>query len=160
LVGEKLHAVGAHYGVTTYTDYDRFLEHDMDAVILANYFHEHAPFAIKARVQEVTGHEFNSVLLNLYRDGRDGMGWHADDEPELGREPVIASLSLGCARLFKLRHRRHRNQVCTIALQHGDLLLMAGGTQHNYVHAVPKTARPMGERINLTLRRVRPPAGT
>jgi alkylated DNA repair dioxygenase AlkB len=116
--------------------------------------------ATRARVQDVTGHVFNSVLLNLYRDGRDGMGWHADDEPELGRDPVIASLSLGCTRLFKLRHRRHRNQMCTIPLEHGDLLLMAGTTQHNYVHAVPKTARPMGERINLTLRWVHPPAGT
>ena len=68
----------------------------------------------------------NSVLLNLYRDGRDGMGWHADDEPELGREPVIASVSFGATRRFKLRHRRSRIAASTLELAHGDLLLMAG----------------------------------
>lgn len=104
------------------------------------------------RVQALTGHPYNSVLLNLYRDGNDGMGWHADDEPELGRNPVIASVSLGATRRFKLRHRRQRDATATIELRHGDVLLMAGTTQHTYVHAVPKTARAVGERINLTLR--------
>ncbi|MBP9129397.1 MAG: alpha-ketoglutarate-dependent dioxygenase AlkB, partial [Steroidobacteraceae bacterium] len=105
---------------------------------------------------ELTGHCYNSVLLNLYRDGRDGMGWHADDEPELGREPVIASVSFGATRRFKLRHRRSRIAACTLDLAHGDLLLMAGVTQHLYLHAVPKTARPVGARVNLTFRWVRP----
>jgi len=107
---------------------------------------------IRSRIQDLTGHSFNSVLLNRYRDGRDGMGWHADDERELGRDPVIASVSLGATRRFKLRHRRLRDAVATIELAHGDLLLMAGPTQHAYVHAVPKTARPVGERVNLTFR--------
>jgi alkylated DNA repair dioxygenase AlkB len=106
------------------------------------------------RVQALTGHAYNSILLNLYRDGNDGMGWHADDEPELGRNPVIASVSLGATRRFKLRHRRHRDVTATLELAHGDVLLMAGTTQHAYVHAVPKTARVVGERINLTLRRI------
>ncbi|MGL6224028.1 MAG: alpha-ketoglutarate-dependent dioxygenase AlkB family protein [Steroidobacteraceae bacterium] len=106
------------------------------------------------RVQALTGHPYNSVLLNLYRDGNDGMGWHADDEPELGHNPVIASVSLGATRRFKLRHRRQRDAAATIELRHGDVLLMAGTTQHTYVHAVPKTARAVGERINLTLRRI------
>lgn len=106
------------------------------------------------RVQALTGHLYNSVLLNLYRDGNDGMGWHADDEPELGRNPVIASVSLGATRRFKLRHRRLRDVTATLELAHGDVLLMAGTTQHTYVHAVPKTARAVGERINLTLRRI------
>jgi len=106
------------------------------------------------RVQALTGHPYNSVLLNLYRDGNDGMGWHADDEPELGRNPVIASVSLGATRRFKLRHRRLRDVTATLELAHGDVLLMAGTTQHTYVHAVPKTARAVGERINLTLRRI------
>jgi alkylated DNA repair dioxygenase AlkB len=111
---------------------------------------------IRQRVEDLTAHCYNSVLLNLYRDGRDGMGWHADDEPELGREPVIASVSLGATRRFKLRHRRSRIAASTLDLAHGDLLLMAGRTQHEYAHAVPKTARPVGERVNLTFRWVRP----
>jgi alkylated DNA repair dioxygenase AlkB len=111
---------------------------------------------IRHRVEEFSGQRYNSVLLNLYRDGRDGMGWHADDEPELGREPVIASVSFGATRRFKLRHRRSRSAASTLDLAHGDLLLMAGATQHHYVHAVPKTARPVGARVNLTFRWVRP----
>ncbi len=121
--------------------------------------HEPLPWAptlqsIRDRVEALTSHSFNSVLLNRYRDGRDGMGWHADDEHELGHEPAIASVSLGATRRFKLRHRRQHDAVATIELAHGDLLLMAGGTQHCYVHALPKTTLAVGERINLTFRRV------
>jgi alkylated DNA repair dioxygenase AlkB len=112
--------------------------------------------AIRNRVQALTGQAFNSVLLNRYRDGRDGMGWHADDEPELGRNPAVASVSFGAMRRFQLRHRRRRLEKTTIKLGNGDLLLMAGATQHHYVHAVPKTAQPVGERINLTFRLVYP----
>ena len=96
----------------------------------------------------------NSVLANLYRDGRDAMGWHSDDEPELGPRPAIASISLGAPRRFLLRHRtwpEHRREVL---LTHGSLLLMAGETQRFYRHAVPKTARPVGSRINLTFRTI------
>lgn len=109
--------------------------------------------AVRSRVESLSGHRYNSVLLNLYRDGRDGMGWHADDEPELGRDPVIASVSLGAARRFRLRHRRRRETV-PLDLGHGSLLLMQGPTQHHWMHAVPKTSRPVGERINLTFRQV------
>ena len=98
---------------------------------------------------------FNSVLANLYRDGRDAMGWHADDEPELGPEPVIASLSLGAERRFVLRHRRDDTRL-VLALPHGSLLVMAGATQRAYRHALPRTARPVDARINLTFRQVRP----
>ncbi len=123
--------------------------------------HEPVPWTpallgIRHRAEEITGQRYNSVLLNLYRDGRDGMGWHADDEPELGREPVIASVSFGATRRFKLRHRCSRSAASTLDLAHGDLLLMAGATQDHYVHAVPKTARPVGPRVNLTFRRVCP----
>jgi alkylated DNA repair dioxygenase AlkB len=111
---------------------------------------------VRGRVEQLTGHRYNSVLLNLYRDGRDGMGWHADNEPELGPEPAIASLSLGATRRFKLRHCRARATGMTLDLAHGDLLLMAGRTQQSCVHSVPKTARPVAERINLTFRRVGP----
>jgi alkylated DNA repair dioxygenase AlkB len=86
------------------------------------------------------------------------MGWHADDEPELGRNPAIASVSLGATRRFKLRHRHRPEAAATLDLAHGDVLLMAGSTQHTYVHSVPKTARPAGERINLTWRWVQPAA--
>ena len=107
--------------------------------------------------EALTGHRYNSVLLNLYRDGRDSMGWHADDEAELGRDPAIASFSLGATRRFRLRHRRGRD-VAELELEHGSLLSMTGETQHHYVHAVPKTARTAGERINLTFRWINSPA--
>ena len=110
---------------------------------------------VRQRVTELTGVEFNAVLLNRYRDGRDGMGWHADDEPELGLQPVIASVSFGATRRFCLRHRRRRDQRIDLQLTEGSLLCMSGATQHHWVHAVPKTRRPVGERINLTFRRVR-----
>jgi alkylated DNA repair dioxygenase AlkB len=109
---------------------------------------------IRHRVQALAVCEFNAVLLNLYRDGRDGMGWHADDEPELGPDPVIASVSLGAIRRFCLRHRKRRVLRADLALPHGSLLLMSGATQRNWVHAVAKTVVPVGERINLTFRRI------
>jgi alkylated DNA repair dioxygenase AlkB len=121
--------------------------------------HEPSPWTpalerIRERVQALADCEFNSVLLNLYRDGRDGMGWHADDEPELGPDPVIAAVSLGAARRFCLRHRRHRGTRLDLALGQGSLLLMSGATQRHWVHSVPKTVVPVGERINLTFRSV------
>jgi alkylated DNA repair dioxygenase AlkB len=100
--------------------------------------------------------DFNSVLANLYRDGRDSMGWHSDDEPELGAQPVIASLSLGSTRRFVLKHRRDPSRKFALELPHGSLLLMRGATQANYRHALPRTARPVGPRINLTFRRISP----
>jgi len=109
---------------------------------------------VRQVVEALTRRRYNSVLLNLYRDGQDGMGWHADDEPELGSEPAIASVSFGATRRFKLRHRKRRGEVFALDLESGSLLLMAGATQHHYVHAVPKTARAVGARINLTFRNV------
>jgi alkylated DNA repair dioxygenase AlkB len=121
--------------------------------------HEPLPFtadlvAIRERVERLSGARFNSALANLYRDGRDGMGWHADDEPELGRNPVIASVSFGATRRFTLRHRRRKDLKYSIDLEHGSLLVMEGPTQHHWLHALPKTAHEVGERINLTFRRV------
>ena len=100
-----------------------------------------------------SGASFNSVLMNRYRDGEDGMGWHSDDEPELGERPLIASLSLGAARRFALR-RRDGGPRCTLCLGHGALLVMAGDTQRHWRHCVPKTRRPVEERLSLTFRRV------
>ena len=109
---------------------------------------------IRSRLEHACGARFNSVLANHYRDGRDSMGWHSDDERELGPEPVIASLSLGATRRFVLRHRTHPELRHEIALPSGSLLVMRGATQANWNHALPRTARPVGERINLTFRRI------
>lgn len=98
--------------------------------------------------------EFNSVLANLYRDGRDSMGWHSDAEPELGPQPVIASLSLGAVRRFVLKSRSDPALKRAIELPHGSLLLMRGDTQRLYRHSLPRTARPVGARLNLTFRRI------
>jgi len=108
--------------------------------------------ALKAKVEAACGTRFNSVLANLYRDGADGMGWHADDEPELGPEPVIASLSLGASRAFAFRDCAERRQRIKLELPHGSLLTMAGRTQALYQHALPKSARPLPARLNLTFR--------
>jgi alkylated DNA repair dioxygenase AlkB len=111
--------------------------------------------AVKAQIERFSGYAFNSVLANLYRDGRDSMGYHADNEKELGANPAIASLSLGDARLFRLHHKKRRENL-DIALEHGDLLMMAGVLQHHWVHAVPKTRQAKNPRINLTFRRILP----
>ncbi|MEO7757571.1 MAG: alpha-ketoglutarate-dependent dioxygenase AlkB [Dokdonella sp.] len=98
------------------------------------------------------GLRFNSVLANRYRDGRDSMGWHSDDEPELGSQPQIASLSFGAERTFRLRKRITREAVLSIPLAHGSLLLMAGDSQALYQHALPTRAAVTSPRINLTFR--------
>jgi alkylated DNA repair dioxygenase AlkB len=109
---------------------------------------------IKERVEQVAATTFNSVLLNLYRTGADGVAWHSDDEPELGRAPVIASVSLGATRRFQLRQRSNRDERRELHLAHGSLLLMRGDTQHVWEHQVPKTAKPVGPRLNLTFRKI------
>jgi alkylated DNA repair dioxygenase AlkB len=113
---------------------------------------------LRKRLDTAYGTRFNSVLCNAYRDGRDSMGWHADDEPELGPAPVIASVSLGATRRFRIRPRRGGASV-GIDLEPGSLLMMSGNSQRDYQHAVPKTRRPVGPRINLTFREVAAPVG-
>lgn len=110
--------------------------------------------AIRKKVERQCQCSFNSVLANLYRDGNDSMGCHADDEKELGQNPVIASLSLGDERLFKLHHKKCKEKL-DIVLGHGDLLVMAGTLQHHWMHAVPKTKKLKTPRINLTFRRIK-----
>jgi alkylated DNA repair dioxygenase AlkB len=112
---------------------------------------------IRSRIRAATRVPFNSVLLNLYRDGCDSMGWHSDDERELGPAPTIASVSFGGVRRFLLRHRTRRD-LATVELlpEHGSLLVMAGTTQRHWKHAVPKTARPAEPRLNLTFRVILP----
>lgn len=113
--------------------------------------------ALRLRLNTRLDAAFNSVLANCYRDGRDSMGWHSDDEPELGSQPLIASLSLGATRRFLLRRRDDHSIRLAIELEAGSLLLMAGDTQRYWQHALPRTARPVGERINLTFRQILPP---
>ena len=108
---------------------------------------------LRQRLETAADCRFNSVLLNLYRDGRDSMGWHADDEPELGPAPTIASLSLGATRRFRLRpHVSGIAEPFGLDLANGSLLLMHPPTQAEWQHALPKTARPVGPRLNLTFR--------
>lgn len=111
---------------------------------------------IKETVEGETSHSYNSVLCNLYRDGKDSMGWHSDDEPELGKEPCIASLSLGEERSFHLKHRTRKEVPSTkILLAHGSLLVMKGATQSQYKHQLPKSRKKLSPRINLTFRLIR-----
>jgi alkylated DNA repair dioxygenase AlkB len=108
---------------------------------------------IKSQVEAVAGTRFNSVLLNQYRHGQDSVAWHSDDEPELGENPVIASVSLGASRRFVLKHRYRKNvEKIELYLTHGSLLLMRGSTQHYWLHQIPKTAKVSETRMNLTFR--------
>ena len=110
---------------------------------------------IKFKLSEFTEQAFNSVLLNLYRDGRDSMGWHADDEPELGSQPFIASVSFGQARRFMMKHKTTKQlPSVNLTLTHGSLLIMAGNTQRYWKHSLPKSTKPMTQRINLTYRMI------
>jgi alkylated DNA repair dioxygenase AlkB len=106
---------------------------------------------LRSAVEAATGHRYNSVLLNYYRDGADSMGMHSDDEAELGPHPAIASLSYGVTRSFVLRHKRTKRTL-KFDLADGNLLLMAGALQQNWLHGINKTAKPTGPRLNLTFR--------
>jgi alkylated DNA repair dioxygenase AlkB len=106
---------------------------------------------VRRRVSEVAGTSFNSSLLNFYRDGQDSMGYHADAEPELGTNPVIASISLGGVRRFVMKHRQAKERL-KLELAHGSLLIRGGACQHHWLHAVPKTKATVEPRINLTFR--------
>jgi alkylated DNA repair dioxygenase AlkB len=107
------------------------------------------------RLTDFSGLSFNSVLLNYYRTGSQSMGWHSDNERELGSVPTIASISLGSPRRFLLRHRRRKDlPTHEIVLEHGSLLLMSGESQTAWRHSVPKTTRLVAPRVNLTFRQI------
>ncbi len=113
--------------------------------------------AVKTCMETLAATAFNGALLNFYRDQRDSVGLHADDEKELGPEPVIASVSLGATRAFTLRHRSDRQRpTIRIALPHGSVLLMRGATQRHWKHGIEKQRLPCGPRVNLTFRRILP----
>jgi len=109
---------------------------------------------VKRMLEQKAGIKFNSVLLNYYRNGEDSMGWHSDNEKELGENPVIASVSLGGTRRFLIRERKDHTQKREISLKNGSLLIMKSGFQDKYQHSVPKTKKKVGERINLTFREI------
>ena len=112
---------------------------------------------IRELIEQRCERRFNSVLANLYRNGRDSVAWHADDEPELGMDPYIASLSLGQVRRFQLKQRRDKSvSRIDIDLPDNSLLLMGGSLQHHWIHQLPKTGKIVGPRINLTFRWVHP----
>ena len=109
--------------------------------------------SVKKKVEKISGFQFNGVLLNLYRDGRDSVAWHSDDEPEFGKIPIIASVSLGETRRFMLKHKYRQDlDIIEVDLTPGSLLLMKGKTQHFWQHQIPKTKKIIKERINLTFR--------
>ncbi|MEZ2414548.1 alpha-ketoglutarate-dependent dioxygenase AlkB [Muriicola sp. E247] len=108
---------------------------------------------LKAQIEQlIPPTRFTSCLLNLYRNGKDSNGWHADNEPSLGRNPVIASVSLGEERVFHLKHKDKPELKHKMILENGSLLIMKGRTQHHWLHQLPKTSRDISERINLTFR--------
>ena len=109
---------------------------------------------LKNQISNILINDFNTVLLNHYRDGKDSNGWHADNEKELGVNPVIGSVSLGQERVFHLKHKKNKTDRLKIMLKHGSLLIMSGSMQHNWLHQVPKTSRKINERINLTYRKI------
>jgi len=110
---------------------------------------------IKKKVEEFSKEKFNTVLLNLYRDGNDSNGWHSDEEKELGENPSIASVNLGTERIFHLKHRTDKLQRYKLLLENSSLLLMKGKTQHFWQHQLPKSKKITKERINLTFRKIK-----
>jgi alkylated DNA repair dioxygenase AlkB len=110
--------------------------------------------AIKKKIEQKTHFHFNSVLLNLYRHQNDSMGWHRDNEKELGINPTIASVSFGETRVFQLRRHMKKDSKINVDLSHGSLLLMTGATQHHWEHCLPKRTRNLGPRLNLTFRQI------
>lgn len=114
---------------------------------------------LRVRVEAHVGEVFNHTLLNLYRDGRDSVAMHADNEPELGQYPIIASVSLGETRVFRLQSKRDRKRRRKLPLTHGSLLVMGGTMQRTWRHAVPKEPAIEGPRLNVTFRRLMGPPG-
>lgn len=110
---------------------------------------------IKSKIEEVSNVTFNSVLLNYYRNERDSVSWHSDDEPELGKNPVIGSVSFGDVRTFQLKHKTDKTLKINKDLPDGSYFEMAGSTQHHWLHQIPKRTRKIGTRINLTFRIIR-----
>ena len=108
---------------------------------------------LRQKVEELVGTKFNSCLLNLYHNGKEGMGWHSDDEKSLGKNNTIASFSLGAERKFLFKHKQTK-QIVSLVLEHGSLLVMKEATQSNWLHSLPKSKNIIQSRINLTFRTI------
>jgi alkylated DNA repair dioxygenase AlkB len=116
-----------------------------------------ALLTVKRAIEPVCGVTFNAVLLNRYRTGQDSVGWHSDNEEVFGENPVIGSVSFGGTRTFQFRHMKKKDLKRNVELTHGSLLVMQGATQHNWMHQIPKTAKDVPERLNLTFRVIQKP---
>lgn len=121
-------------------------------IIMSPHVFDGELLKIKRSIEAKLKIEFTSCLANLYRDGKDSNGWHADNEKELGKNPTIASVSFGAERVFHFKHRYDKLLKKKLVLEDGSLLLMKGETQHNWLHQIPKTQKQIGKRINLTFR--------
>ena len=123
---------------------------------IKRYAKDWIPFLeeIREEVQKVARASFNSVLLNRYRNEKDSVSWHADDEPELGAHPTIASVSFGASRKFQIREKNNKGEIFSTFLHHGDLMVMNPPTQAYWLHCVPKTHKASKERVNLTFRKI------
>jgi alkylated DNA repair dioxygenase AlkB len=108
---------------------------------------------LKLKIEELSETKYNSCLLNLYHNGNEGMGWHSDDEKSLGKNNIIASLSLGAERKFSFKHKNTK-ETTSIILENGSLLIMKDATQANWLHSLPKTTKISDPRINLTFRTI------
>src|ERR1700748_481723 len=110
---------------------------------------------IKEKVEQLAGIQFNSVLLNYYRDGNDSVAWHSDRESVLGKNPIIASVSFGQVRSFDIRNKEDHQTKYSVRLEHGSFLLMKGGLQEHWEHRIAKSVKPMKARVNLTFRQIK-----
>jgi len=135
-----------------YGDQDK--EYKYSGIIMKPYQWIEPLLEIKRKVDDIAGTIFTTALLNQYRDEKDSMGWHRDHEKELGKNPIIASVSFGSIRSFVLRHYFQKNLKKSLDLSHGSLLLMRGQTQHFWEHALPKKSKPLETRINITFRKL------
>jgi hypothetical protein len=134
---------------------DAYKEYSYSGIVMKPIDWNEDLLFIKNRVVEIAKINFTSVLLNYYRDGKDSMGWHSDDEKELGQNPVIGSVSFGESRVFQMRHKfRKEIKRVDIPLTHGSILLMRGATQHFWQHQIPKSSKQLQTRINLTFRNI------
>lgn len=132
---------------------DKGSEYSYSGMLMKPLMWEPQLFALKGFCEQSCNTRFNSVLANLYRHGQDSMGMHSDDEPELGQNPIIASVSLGEPRDFIFKHKQNDDKH-KLALEHGSLLIMRGSTQKYWRHGINKTAKPVNKRLNFTFRYV------
>ncbi len=127
-------------------------DYSYSGIIMTSHPWTETLLEIKKRIEDISQVTFTGALLNYYRDESDSMGWHSDNEKELGINPVIASISFGATRTFKFQHIKDKTLQVSIDLTHGSFLLMRGQTQHKWKHAIPKRSKKLGPRINITFR--------